>query len=185
MMRRILGILVLVSFAVFTPSFLPGQSQQIPETASPKAELIMSVRPSNRVGKRLTVTLQIKNVGKTPFYITKALESYDYHGGFDVVVTPPSGARMQGGAAAGDSFGKVDIIKEAQNSSLLLMPGEMYGGTITSMAVPLSPGTYRILGRHAPLAVTEDVRDKLRTALKFPMLFDIIESKPQSVSVVK
>lgn len=184
-MRRILETLVLTSLIVCRPGYLPGQSQQTSEAVSPKAEVIMSVRSRNRVGERLTVTLQIKNVGKTPFYIAKALECFDYHGGFDVVVTPPAGGRMQGGAAAGDFFGKLDIIKEAQNSSLLLMPGEKYGGTITSMAVPLSPGTYRIVGRHVPLAVTESGRDKLRTALKFPMLFDIVESKPQSVSVVE
>jgi hypothetical protein len=184
-MRRILGLFVLISVAVCTPSGLPGQSPQVSEAVSPKAELVMSVRPRNRVGEGLTVTLEIKNVGKTPFYVAKALECFDYHGGFDVVITPPAGARIQGGAAAGDFFGKRDIIKEAQDASLLLMPGEMYGGTITSMAVPLSPGKYRIVGRHIPLLVTESAKEKLRAALKFPMLFDLVESKPQSVTVTE
>lgn len=184
-MRRMLEILVLTSLIVCTQGNLLGQSQQTSEAVSPKAEVIMSVRPRNRVGERLTVTLQIKNVGKTPFYIAKAVECSDYHGGFDLVVTPPAGGRMQGGAAAGDFFGKLDIVKEVQDSSLLLMPGEEYGGTITSMAVPLSPGTYRIVGRHVPLAVTKGVKDKLRTTLKFPMLFDVVESKPKSVSIVE
>jgi hypothetical protein len=184
-MRRILGALILISFAVCSPSNLPGQPQQPSKVVSPEADLIMSVRSTNPVGQALTVTLQMKNVGKTPFYITKALELLDYHGGFNVVVTPPVGARMDGGARAGDHFGKVDIIKEAQDSCILLMPGEMYGGTITSLAIPHTPGTYRIVGRHIPLIVTEDVREKLRIALKFPMLFDTVQSKPESVSVVE
>ena len=147
-----------------------------------KAEVLISAPQQSRVGEVLKVTVQIKNVGTVPFYVTRAIQMFDYHGGFEVMVTPPPGARMQGGAAAGDYFGKVDITKETQDF-VLLIPGAMYGGTIPVIPVPYSPGTYKIHAKRVPPLIPESTKEKLLSTLRFPFLFDTVESKSISIAV--
>jgi hypothetical protein len=170
--------------ATLSATEMCGQSADASEGTAPQAEVLVSGAKRSRVGERPTLTIQIKNVGKRPFYITRAIEAFDYHGGFQVVVTPPAGARMVHGVAAGDYFGRVDILKEAQDF-ILLVPNAMYGGTITSLDQLLSPGTYRISVRRVPLLISDGMKEKLRTGLKFPVLLNTVEGAPISWKVSK
>ena len=176
--------LVFLILATQSATEMCGQSADASEGTAPQAEVLVSCAKRSRVGERPTLTIQIKNVGKRPFYITRAIEAFDYHGGFQVVVTPPAGARMVHSVAAGDYFGRVDIMKEAQDF-ILLVPNAMYGGTITSLDQPLSPGTYRISVRRVPLLISDGMKEKLRTGLKFPVLLNTVEAAPISWKVSK
>jgi hypothetical protein len=180
---RIAVIAFLISVLLSAPE-MSGQSQAVSESAVPEAEVLVSGAKVSRVGERPTLTLQVKNVGKKPFYITRAIEAFDYHGGFQVVVTPPAGGRMEHGVAAADYVGRVDIMKEAQDF-ILLVPGAMYGGTITVLDKPLSPGSYQIAVRRVPLLISDAMKEKLRAGLKFPVLLDTVESAPISWTVTK
>ncbi len=176
--------LALLILATLSATEVSGQSPDASEGTAPQAEVLVSGAKRSRVGERPTLTIQIKNVGKRPFYITRAIECFDYHGGFQVVVTPPAGARMNHSVAAGNYFGRVDIMKEAQDF-ILLVPGALYGGTITSLDQPLSPGIYRITVRRIPLLISDGTKEKLRTGLKFPVLLNTVESAPISWKVSK
>ena len=181
-MRKIVSLVAIVTALFYAVDRSAAQSTEVSELMRPKAELIVSAPNVSKVGKRINLILQIKNVGKTPFYMTRAIQFVDYHGGFEIVVTPPPGARIDGGSASGDYAGPVDITKEA-DAFVLLVPGAMYGVTVTAMAVPISPGTYKIVCRRVPPLIPESTKQKLLANLKFPILFDLVESEPQSMAV--
>jgi len=177
-----MGFIALVSLTFCLTGSTGGQSESTP-AVSPKAEVTVLARRTSHVGEMFLLTLRIENVGKTPFYIAPAVESVgDYRGGFEVVITPPAGARMQGGGRSG-ATAPVDILKEAKNF-ILLKPGETYGGNLLSAVVTV-PGTYRVVGRHRPLLLSDADKDKLRAELRFPMLFEVVESKPIFLRVAK
>jgi len=78
-----------------------------------------------------------------------------------------------------------DVLKEIQESWILLMPGEFYGGTTDLHTAPVSPGTYKVVGRRCPPRLTEELRSQLTTALKFPVLLENVDSQPVYLKVVK
>jgi hypothetical protein len=161
-----------------------GQAQEAPESTKPRAEVLISApRRRSHVGDPLTFALEIKNVGRAPFYVTKAIQAFNYLGGFEVTVRPPPDARVTGGAAAGDFAGKVDIM--AAENFILLVPGATYGGTVNAISVPQSPGIYRVVGRRVPILVSDNEKRKLRGSLKFPLLVETVESIPISIVVSK
>jgi hypothetical protein len=97
-------------------------------------------------------------------------------------VTPPPGARVDGGATGADFSGQVDIVKET-DQFVLLVPGATYGGTITALTIPKSPGTYQIVGRRVPPLVLDKTRQKLGSGLKFPLLMEAVQSSAMSIEV--
>jgi hypothetical protein len=122
-----------------------------------------------------------------PFYIPKTIQNYEWHGGFEDIVTGPTKAKGQSYAGVAD-YGpdhRPDVLKEVQESWILLQPGEFYGGTVPLGTVPMSPGTWKVVGRRNPPRVTDELRDQLRMALKFPVLLKTVDSKPVYLKVVK
>ena len=183
-MRRVAECTVVILVLLCLVVRARAQTHEVSESAKPKSEVLVSASKKSRVGEPLTVTLQVKNVGKTPFYITRAIQAASYLGGFEVLVTPPPGARTDGGAVGGDFFGQVDIMKQTEQF-ILLVPGAMYGGTITALTIPMSPGTYQIVGKRLPPLISGQVIEKLESVLKFPVLMDAEQSKPISIKVTK
>jgi len=181
-MRRTLFRFAII--CVILSSRATTQSQQTNEGLKPNAEVLISSEGRSRVNEPLKITLQVENVGKIPFYVTPAVQVFNYLGGFEVVVVAPTGASVRGGAAAGDFAGRIDIMEDAKRF-VLLAPGAMYGGTIATLTVPMSPGTYRVVGKRIPLLVSESAKEKLRSGLPFPVLLDLVESKPIAVTVTE
>ena len=77
------------------------------------------------------------------------------------------------------------FLKEARESWILLQPGEFYGATVPLSTVQLSPGTWKVVGRRSPPRVTDELREQLRMALKFPVLLETVDSKPVFLKVAK
>ena len=103
------------------------------------------------------------------------------------MVTGPFDAKVVGRGEAAD-YGPdyhPDVLKEIQESWILLMPGEFYGGTMRLHTAPLSPGTYKVVGRRSPPRLTDDLREQLPAALKFPVLLEPVDSEPVYLKVVK
>jgi hypothetical protein len=140
-----------------------------------------------RTGEWALVTFRITNCGSFPFYIPKTIQNFEWHGGFEDIVTGPPNAKVLHSTGAAD-YGPdyhPDVLKEIKESWILLMPGQFYGGTVRLSTAPMSPGTWKVVGRRSPPRVTDERRDQLRTALKFPVLFEPVDSKPIYLKVVK
>jgi hypothetical protein len=138
-----------------------------------------------RVGETALITFRITNRGSGPFYIPKTIEESDNYGGFQAVVTGPPGGKWSSRVQVGERWRYVDVVKEVEESWILLWPGDFYGGTRPLATVPMSPGTYTVVGRRNPPRVTDELREQLHTALKFPVLLDSVDSKPIYLKVVK
>ena len=156
--------------------------------APPKAVVDVSLNKTKiRTGEWALVTFRITNCGSFPFYIPKTIQNFEWHGGFEDIVTGPPNAKVLHSTGAAD-YGPdyhPDVLKEIKESWILLMPGQFYGGTVRLSTAPMSPGTWKVVGRRSPPRVTDERRDQLRTALKFPVLFEPVDSKPIYLKVVK
>lgn len=138
------------------------------------------------IGEWPWVTFRITNCGSLPFYIPKTIQNFEWHGGFEDIVTGPLNAKAQHSGGAADDFGyHPDVLKEIKESWILLMPGQFYGGTVRLNTAPMSKGTWKVVGRRSPPRVTDELREQLRTALKFPVLFEPVDSNPVYFKVVK
>ena len=78
-----------------------------------------------------------------------------------------------------------DVLKEIQESWILLMPGDFYGGTVRLHTAPATPGTYKVVGRRCPPRLSDELRRQLAAALKFPVLLEPVDSEPVYLKVVK
>jgi hypothetical protein len=78
-----------------------------------------------------------------------------------------------------------DILKEVEDSWILLQPGQFYGGTVPLNTIPGSPGTWTIIARRNPPRVTGELQEKMHKSLKFPVLLDKVDSKPIYLEVVE
>jgi len=184
--RRIGGLFVVLwSVVLWDPHVLLGQcSLPIDEKAAPQAVVDVSLdRETVRPGEAPLVTFRITNRGFVPFYIPKTIETFDFRGGFQAIVTGPPHAKMRQSGGAADHFHYVDVAKEIGESWILLWPCDFYGGTRRLSAVPMSPGSYAIVGRRNPPRLGDNLKEKLRTTLKFPVLLDAIESQPIRLEV--
>jgi hypothetical protein len=134
------------------------------------------------------VTFRITNCGSRPFYMPKTTRNVEWHGGFEDIVTGPfgPGGFLHGGEAAdyGPDYNP-DVLNEIQESWLLLMPGDFYGGTLRLHYALVSPGTYKVVGRRSPPRLTDELRGQLATVLKFPVLLENVDSQPVYLKVVK
>ena len=134
------------------------------------------------------VTFRITNCGSFPFYIPKTIGNAEWHGGFEDIVSGPfhaTGALYTNEAADYGPDYHPDVLKEIQESWILLMPGEFYGGTVHLHTAPLSPGTYTVVGRRCPPRFTDELRGQLASTLKFPVLLENVDSQPVYLTVVK
>jgi hypothetical protein len=157
--------------------------------ASPTAVVDVSLRKTKiHTGEWALITFRITNCGSFPFYIHKTISDVEWRGGFqDILTGGPPKAKVQQRVEAAD-YGPdyhPDVLKEVRESWILLMPGEFYGGTVSLHTAPMSPGTWKVVGRRNPPRVTNELRDQLRAALKFPVLFEPVDSKPVYLKVVK
>ena len=156
--------------------------------APPKAVVDVSLSKSKiHTGEWALVTFRITNCGSFPFYIPKAIQDVEWHGGFQDIVTGPPNAKGQHSVAAGD-YGPdyhPDVLKEVKESWILLMPGAFYGGTVRLNTAPESPGTWKVVARRNPPRVTDKLREQLQTELKFPVLLQPVDSNPVYLKVVK
>jgi hypothetical protein len=133
-------------------------------------------------------TFRITNCGSFPFYIPKTIQNVEWHGGFEDIVSGPSGmagALHTGGAADYGPDYHPDVLKEIKESWILLMPGDFYGGTMRLHTAPVSTGTYKVVGRRCPPRLTDELRGQLASALKFPVLLENVDSEPVYLQVVK
>jgi hypothetical protein len=133
------------------------------------------------------ITFRITNCGSFPFYIPHTIQNFEWHDGFEDIVTGPPNAKAQHSVAAGD-YGpdyRPDVLKEIKESRILLMPGQFYGGTVRLNTAPMSPGTWTVVGRRSPPRLTDELRAQLSTALKFPVLLEPVDSKPVYLKVIK
>lgn len=182
-------------------SFATAQSNsctasEVWEEAPPKAVVEISlaktrIRACEKTGTREcewgAATFRITNCGSFPFYIPKTISDVDWHGGFEDIVSGPSAAGALHRSEAADYAPdyRPDVLKEIQESWLLLMPGDFYGGTVRLHTAPLSPGTYKVIGRRNPPILADELRGKLAAALKFPVLLEPINSEPVYLKVLK
>jgi hypothetical protein len=133
-------------------------------------------------------TFRITNCGSFPFYIAKTIANVEWHGGFEDIVSGPfgtAGALHTGGAGDYGPDYHPDVLREIKESWILLMPGDFYGGTMRLHTAPLSPGTYKVIGRRCPPRLTYELRSQLASALKFPVLLENVDSQPVYLKVVK
>lgn len=182
--------------------FATGQSQQCVPTAPwkkapPRAEVEISLpkktfhacdKSRPRECEWAKATFRITNCGSFPFYIPKSIDNLEWHGGFEDIVSGPfdlQGALHTGGAADYGPDYHPDVLKEIQESWILLMPGEFYGGTLYLHTAPLSPGIYKVVGRRCPPRLSDELRVQLDSVLKFPVLLENVDSQPVYLKVVK
>jgi hypothetical protein len=139
------------------------------------------------LGEKIKVTFQIKNTGSTPFYIPQRVDDLDTYGGFAAIVCGPTDAKLleRKGAVDFPPGERRNVVKEVEESWLLLFPGDFYGGVRPLHITILSPGTYRIVGRRNPPRLTEEERERVRTELKFPVLLEPVDSKHVVLVVTK
>jgi len=188
--RRRICVIFIVFWSVVVlwhPQVLLGQcSLPIDEKAAPQAVVDVSLdKETVRLGEAPLVTFRITNRGSVPFYIPKTIDDFDFHGGFQALVSGPPDTRWKSTGGALDHFRYIDVAKEIEESWILLWPCDFYGGTRRLATVPMSPGTYTIVGRRNPPRLGDDLKEKLRTGLKFPMLLDVIESQPIRLRVTE
>src|SRR5450755_1320057 len=135
-----------------------------------------------------TATFRIANCGSFPFYIPKTIRNVEWHGGFEDIVSGPSDAkgalRSNEAADYGPDY-HPDVLKEIQESWILLMPGDFFGGTMPLHTAPVAPGTYKVVGRRCPPRIADEIRGQLTSALKFPVLLENVESQPVYLKVVR
>ena len=132
-------------------------------------------------------TFRITNCSSFPFYTPKTIRNVEWHGGFEDIVVGPFDAKALHSNEAAD-YGPdyhPDVIKEIKESWILLMPGDFYGGTMRLHTAPLSPGTYKVIGRRCPPRLADELRSQLASALKFPVLLENVDSQPVYLKVVK
>ncbi|HTY85591.1 MAG TPA: hypothetical protein VMB19_15330 [Silvibacterium sp.] len=185
---RISGLLLTLLCVTFlSPDFLVGQcSTPIDKEAAPKAVVEVSLdKASIHVGETPLITFRITNRGSVPFYVPRAIEDFDFHGGFKAIVTGPPNARWNSTGGAVDHFHYIDVAKEIEESWVLLWPCDFYGGARPLATVPMSPGTYTVVGRRNPPRLGDDLKAKLRSTLRFPVLLDALESQPISLRVTE
>jgi len=132
-------------------------------------------------------TFRITNCGSFPFYIPKTIGNIEAHGGFqDIFVSGPLEGALHAGEAVDVGIGyHPDVLKEIQESWILLMPGDFYGGEWGLHTGPVSPGTYKVVGRRCPPRLSDELRGQLASALKFPVLLEDVDSQPVFLKVVK
>src|SRR5207247_3563568 len=119
--------------------------------APPKAvvEISLSKKTIHACDKTKTLecewgaaTFRITNCGSFPFYIPKTTRNVEWHGGFEDMVTGPFNSKGGLGMGAAADYGPdyhPDVLKEIQESWILLMPGDFYGGTVQLHTAPGSP----------------------------------------------
>jgi len=149
--------------------------------ASPNAVVNVSLnKPKIHTGEWGWVTFRITNCGSFPFYIPKAIQDFDWHGGFEDIVTGALDAKALHSRGAGDYGADYhpDVLKEIKESWILLMPGQFYGGTVRLHTAPMSAGTWKVIARRNPPRLTDEITRAARTALKFPVLLDSVDSEP-------
>lgn len=160
-------------------SMMGQVTNPVNDRKSLNAEVEISLNKTTvRVGETPLITFKITNRGSIPFYIPKTIQDVDFRGGFQALVSGPPQAKWRSTGGAADNFGPVDVAKEIEESWILLSPGDFYGGTRPLNTVPLSPGTYKVVGRRNPPRLSEDLKEKIRSGLKFLVLLDDIESTP-------
>jgi hypothetical protein len=174
--------------------FLSSSAQTVPCAATiqkqgpPNAVVDVSLNKTRiHPGEPVFVTFRITNCGSFPFYIPHSIADIEWHGGFQDIVTGPRNAKVAHSVAAGD-YGPdyhPDILKEVEDSWILLQPGQFYGGTVPLNTVPGSPGTWTIIARRNPPRVTGELQEKMHKSLKFPVLLDKVDSKPIYLEVVE
>lgn len=116
--------------------------------APPTAVVDVSLNKTKiHTGEWALVTFRITNCGSFPFYIPKTIQNVEWHGGFEDIVTGPPNGKVHHSVAAAD-YGPdyhPDVLKEIQESWILLMPGQFYGGTVRLNTAPMSPGTWKVV----------------------------------------
>jgi len=133
-------------------------------------------------------TFRITNCGSFPFYVSKTIGNVEWHGGFEDIVTGPfdtKGALHLGAAADYGPDYHPDVLKEIQESWILLKPGDSYGGILPLSTAPLSAGKYKVVGRRSPPHLSDELREQLASTLEFPVLMETVESKPVYLKVLK
>jgi len=161
-------------------------------TSTKAPELTVSVMPLKRVyslGEKIRVRYEIENVGETPFYVPKGIDTIsDAHGCMILNV----GTRYGGEGIVERHYADYatsywenrDINEEIRTNWLLLKPGQFYGMTVTLKFTPLKAGHYWIVAEHASGHVSD--REKLLLAdLKFPILLGTHSSKAARIEVIE
>lgn len=157
------------------------------EISLPKRTIHVCAKTRPRECEWAKVTFRITNCGSFPFYIPKTISNVDWHGGFEDIVSGPDaagGVHRNEAADYGPDY-HPDVLKEIQESWILLGPGDFFGGTIDLHTTPFSPGIYKVIGRRCPPRLTDEVRSQLDDALKFPVLLENVDSQPVYLKVVK
>jgi hypothetical protein len=158
------------------------------EISLPKKTIHACDKTKPRECEWAKATFRITNCGSFPFYIPKTVSNVEWHGGFEDIVSGPFDARGALHHNEAADYGPdyhPDVLKEIQESWILLMPGEFYGGTVDLRTAPVSPGTYKVVGRRCPPRLTDELRGQLGTALKFPVLLGNVDSQPVYLKVLK
>jgi hypothetical protein len=182
---------IFLPLAITLPAVVGTRAQSLADPGERvpfKAEVqIFTSTGKSSLAEKIRVTFQIKNTGSTPFYIPQRVDDLDTYGGFAAIISGPADAKLleRKGAVDFPPGKRRNIVKEVEESWLLLFPGDFYGGVRTLHTTILSPGTYRIVARRNPPRLTEEEKERVRTELKFPVLLEPIDSKPASLVVTR
>ena len=156
------------------------------EGDQPRAEVsISSIERAIQPGQYVKLRCEIRNVGSTPFYIRPVIPEFTPEGGFKAFITSPQHppATYSAGAESEGSSSARSIVEEVNRHWLLLLPGDFYGGTLITGIQLLEPGEYTIKGRRDPPQFSDQTKKRLRSALRFPILEEVIESNSVVLTV--
>jgi hypothetical protein len=131
-------------------------------TNEPKASVhITPVVEKIRPGQYVKLRCEITNIGSTPFYIPPVVNEVSPQGGFRAFVIYPHDAHVtysRGGVSSRPGPPR-DVVEEITRHWLLLLPGEFYGGTLTTGIQLLEPGKYLLKVTRNPPQFTELERE--------------------------
>ena len=121
------------------------------------------------------------------FIFLREWKILDTYGGFAAIISGPVDAKLleRKGAVDFPPGERRNIVKEVEQTWLLLFPGDFYGGVRPLHTTILSSGTYRIVARRNPPRLTAEEKERVRTELRFPVLLEPVDSKPVFLVVTK
>lgn len=179
-MIRILAFILLASSLTV--------AQSMPDTA-PKVKLsLIALKHTYRMGEPIRVRYELKNVGKTPFYVSKGIDPIgDARGCVTLKIYPAGGGQAIVENRSLDEstsyWENRDVREEIRTNWLLLQPDQFYGMDVTVNFLYRKTGRYWIAAKHGSGYIS-DKEKALLTDLDYPLLMGTHAAKPVRIEVV-
>jgi hypothetical protein len=160
----------------------------MPDSA-PKVTLsLIALKHTYRMGEPIRVRYELKNVGKTSFYISKGIDPIGNARGCVTLEIYPArrGQVIVENSSLDQStsyWENRDVREEIRTNWLLLQPGQFYGMEATVNFLYRKPGHYWIAARHGSGYIS-DKEKTLLTDLDFPLLLGTHAAEPVRIEVL-